>query len=105
VPQFAVYRNRNEATNVRFPLLLDVQSDLLEPLTTRAVVPLSPAATARTRAMQVLTPSLTVAGQEYLMMTPQLAGISVRDLGALVDSVPGERNKIISAIDLLITGI
>jgi toxin CcdB len=105
MPQFAVYKNRNEATRGRFPLLLDVQSDLLEPLHTRVVVPLSPAVTARARAMQALTPNITVAGKEYLMVTPQLAGISVRELGTLVDSVPSERGKIIGALDLLITGI
>jgi hypothetical protein len=37
MPQFAVYRNRNEATRAQFPLLLDVQSDLLEPLYTPAL--------------------------------------------------------------------
>jgi toxin CcdB len=105
MPQFAVYKNRNEATRGRFPLLLDVQSDLLEPLNTRVVVPLSPVAAARARAMQVLTPNLIVAGKEYMMMTPQLAGISVRDLGTIVDTVSSERAKIIGAIDLLITGI
>jgi toxin CcdB len=103
--QFAVYKNRNDATRGRFPLLLDVQSDLLDPLSTRVVVPLSLVATARTRAMQALTPNLTVCGKDYIMMTPQLAGISARDLGAIVDSVASERTKIIGAIDLLITGI
>lgn len=29
MPQFAVHRNRNTATKVRFPFLLDVQTDLL----------------------------------------------------------------------------
>jgi toxin CcdB len=105
MPQFAVYKNRNEATRGRFPLLLDVQSELLEPLNTRVVVPLSPVATARARAMQALTPNLTVAGKEYIMVTPQLAGISVRDLGTIVDTVSSERARIIGAIDLLITGI
>ena len=36
---------------------------------------------------------------------PQLAGISVRELGAVVDTIPKERAKIIAAIDLLITGV
>ncbi len=105
MPQFAVYKNRNEATRGRFPLLLDVQSDLLEPLDTRVVVPLSIAATASARSMQALTPKISVAGKEYLMFTPQLAGISVRELGSLVDSVQSERGKIIGALDFLITGI
>jgi len=105
MPQFAVYKNRNEVTRGRFPLLLVVQSDLLEPLKTRVVVPLSPAVTAKARAMQSLTPNITVAGKEYLMVTPQLAGISVSQIGALVDTVASERDKIIAAIDLLITGV
>ena len=105
MPQFAVYNNRNEVTRGRFPLLLDVQSDLLEPLNTRVVVPLSPVGTARASAMGALTPNLTAAGKEYIMLTPQLAGISVRELGAVVDTVSSERAKILSAIDLLITGI
>jgi len=105
MPQFAVYKNRNEVTRGRFPLLLVVQSDLLEPLKTRVVVPLSPAVTAKARAMQSLTPNITVAGKEYLMVTPQLAGISVSQIGALVDTVASERDKIIAAIDLLMTGV
>jgi len=105
MPQFSVYKNRNQATRGRFPLLLDVQSDLLEPLNTRVVVPLSPVAMASTRAMQALTPKIAVAGKEYVMVTPQLAGIAVRELGALVDTVPNERGKIVGALDLLITGI
>jgi toxin CcdB len=103
--QFAVYRNRNEATRGRFPLLLDVQSDLLEPLNTRLVVPLSLAASAKSRAMEALTPKLGVAGKEYVMVTPQLAGISVRELGTIVDTLSSERAKIIGALDVLITGI
>jgi toxin CcdB len=105
MPQFAVHENRNQATRGRFPLLLDVQSDLLEPLNTRVVVPLSLVAPARARAMDALTPTLTVAGKEYLMVTPQLAGIPLRELGPIVDSTAAERATIVSALGLLITGI
>ena len=55
--------------------------------------------------MQALTPNITVAGKEYLMVTPQLAGISLRELGTIVDTIPSERAKIIGALDLLITGV
>ena len=105
MPQFAVYKNRNEVTRTRFPLLLDVQSDLLEPLNTRVVVPLSPAASAKSRTMVKLTPKLPVAGKDYVMVTPQLASISMRELGAVVDTLTRERATIVSALDLLISGI
>lgn len=105
MPQFDVYRNRHDATKARFPLLLDVQSDLLEALHTRMVVPLSPAAAAKSRVLGGLTPTLTIAGKPYLMMTPQLAGIASRALGEGVDNLASERGRIVAALDLLIVGV
>lgn len=105
MPQFAVYKNRNAATRARFPLLLDVQSNLLEPLSTRVVVPLSPVAAARDVVMKQLAPILTIDRKQYVMLTPQLVGISTRELGQPIGSVVDERATIIAALDLLITGI
>ena len=42
---------------------------------------------------------------EYLMLLPQLAGISLKDLGAEVGSVAKNRKDIVGAIDFLATGI
>lgn len=104
--QFAVYRNRNAASKARFPLLLDVQSDLLSDLGTHVVVPLTPAtAAARRTAMQTLTPILVVEGKDYLLTTPQLAGIAIRELGPPLADLSGQRPSIVAALDLLFTGI
>ncbi len=103
--QFDVHQNRNEATKARYPLLLDVQSDLLDPLVTRVVIPMVPAASARTRSMDTLTPALKVGGKSFVLMTPQLAAISQRELGPAVGNVAEHRDKILAALDLLITGI
>jgi len=105
MPQFAVHRNRNRATKARFPLLLDVQSDLLEPLATRAVVPLAPAGPAARVSMDTLTPTCRIDGKDYLMMTPQLAGISARELGTAVADLGDQRTTILAALDMLFTGI
>lgn len=105
MPQFVLHRNRNPATKARFPLLLDVQSDLLDPLATRVVVPLAPAAAARTRAIDTLTPTVRFEGRDYVLLTPQLAGIPARELGPAVGSLAAERRAIVAALDLLITGI
>jgi toxin CcdB len=103
--QFAIHQNKNALTRARFPLLLDIQSDLLDPLATRVVVPLSPAGPARARSMQTLTPSISVDGKAYLMVTPQLAGIALRELGPVVADAKADRPKIIAALDFLISGI
>jgi toxin CcdB len=105
MPQFAVYKNKNAATRTRFPFLLDIQSDLLDPLATRVVVPLEPAGTAGSRSMQPLMPAIRVAGKNYLMITPQLAGVAARELGPVVADVSADRSAIVAALDFLISGV
>jgi toxin CcdB len=105
MPQFSLHRNRDPATRARFPLLLDIQSDLLEPLATRVVVPLSTAGAAPSRVMQTLTPVLRFEGKEFALVTPQLAAIATKELGPAVGSLSRERDAIIAALDMLITGI
>jgi toxin CcdB len=105
MPQFALYQNRNPASRKRFPLLLDIQSDLLEVLATRVVVPLAPASAALARSMRTLTPILKFEGKEFLMLTPQVAGIPARELGPVAGDLASDRDKIIAAIDFLLSGI
>jgi toxin CcdB len=105
MPQFSVYRNRNPASRARFPLLLDVQSDLLEALATRVVVPLTPAAPARARAMRTLTPVLRFEGKDYLMLTPQIAGIAAHDLGPIAGNFASHRDSIVAAVYFLLAGV
>jgi toxin CcdB len=105
MPQFALYRNRNPASRTRFPLLLDIQSDLLEGLATRVVVPLALASAARARSMRTLTPILKFEGKEFLMVTPQVAGIPARQLGAIAGDLASHRDKIIAAVDFLLSDV
>ena len=103
--QFSVHRNANPATKARYPLLLDVQSDLVAELGTRVVVPLRPVSAMKGQLIRTLTPVLDIEGKEYAMLTPQLAGIPVRLLGAGVSDLTDRRGEILAALDLLFTGI
>lgn len=103
--QFAVYRNPNARTRATYPLLLDIQSDLLEDLATRVVIPLTSAPALTRQPMSTLSPWLSVEGQRYLVLTPQLAGVSRADLGSEVANLAAHRDAIIAAIDLLVTGV
>lgn len=105
MPQFSVHRNRNAATRGRYPLLVDVQADLLDGLATRVVIPLVPASTESRAAVETLTPRCRIEGRDYFIMTPQLAGISARELGAPVGDLLAQRPEIVAALDLLLTGI
>ena len=103
--QFDLYCNPNPTTRTRIPYLLDVQSDLLDSLATRAVVPLCKPAVLKCRLAERLNPAFEIDGRKLCMLTPELAGVPVRALAAAVGNLAGERAAVIAAIDLLITGI
>jgi len=62
------------------PYLLDVQSDLLDKLATRVVVPLI-AGSAMGRAIKYLNPEFSLKNNTVFMSTAELAGIPARSLG------------------------
>ena len=103
--QFDVYRNANPDTRVRIPYLLEVQSDLLDLLVTRVVVPLCKPALLKGRLAERLNPTFDVDGRPVAMLTPELAGVPVKALGERIANLAGQRAAIIAALDLLFTGI
>ena len=103
--QFCVYRNPSADSCDTTPLLLEVQSDLLDQLATTVVVPLRPESALPGGRMGTLSTVFHVEGRPYMMVTPQLAGISRRQLGNRVCDLAAHRLEIMAALDLLITGI
>ena len=103
--QFGVHRNPNPQTKALIPYLLDVQSDLLSDLGTRVVVPLCPASAMKGKLVRTLMPVFQIDNKSYAMLTPQLAGIESKRIGPEVVNFSGNRNQIIAALDLLLTGI
>ena len=83
--------------------LLEVQSDHLDHLDTRVVVPLLPSAIVP-RPMRELHPVFQVADQPHVMATQLLAALPRRELGRPVASLAAERDAITRALDLLLTG-
>jgi len=102
--QFAIHHNPNPATRARFPLLLDVQSPLLDDLATCVVVPLAPAAPRSAAPIARLMPVLEIGAEHYVMVTPQLAGVPRKTLGPVAGDATAHRAAIIAALDLLLTG-
>jgi len=73
--QFAVHRNPNPRTRHSVPYLLDVQTNLLEGLATRVVVPLVRADAGRIPAER-LNPVFRIEGVKVHMSTAELAGVT-----------------------------
>lgn len=103
--QFAVHKNINPGTKSTVPYLLNVQSDLIEDLATRVVVPLYSAAAMKGKVLKTLTPVFDIEGKQYVMVTPQLAGVPKKMLGEKAADLSSKRDEIVSALDLLIAGI
>lgn len=103
--QFDIYRNANPATRSRIPYLLDVQSDLLDVLATRVVIPLCKPEVLKGKLAERLNPVFEVEGHRMALLTPELAGVSRKMLGERVGNLSNERGPIIAALDLLFTGI
>ncbi len=103
--QYDVYKNRNPASNQRFPFLLDVQAGLLEELDTRVVVPLAAEALFAGKTLTRLMPFVEIQDTQHVAVIPQLAGIARRELGDRVGNLGAAREEIIAALDLLLTGV
>lgn len=97
VAQFDVYRAKGKM------LLVDCQSDLLDHLDTRFVVPLILADTTPLP-MPRLTPIFDIAGESYIMATQFAASFAKRELGHHVFNLDQERDRILAAIDMLMSG-
>lgn len=102
--RFEVFRNSGTHVD-HVPYLLDVQSDLLQGLNTRVVVPLRrrdsfPA----NRIPQRLTPLFEIEGIACMLETPKLAAVPLRLLKQPVCSLSTEQAVITSALDFLFQG-
>jgi len=104
VQQFTLYRNKNRSTQSLFPLLLDVQCDLLEDLQTRVVIPLTKKRRLTGEPVGHLMPLIEFEDETYVLVTHHLAGIARAALGTPAGSLARQRDTIIAALDFLFTG-
>ena len=102
--QFGVYRNRNGATRSAYPLLLNVQSDLISETGTRVVVPLAPAGRTGSAAPPLM-PLVSINGKAHVLLAPLIAGVELPDLGAEEADLSAERAVVLAALDFLVSGI
>jgi toxin CcdB len=87
------------------PYLLDVQSDLLDGLDSRVVIPLRrrerfPAVPLADR----LTPTLSIAGAEFILETPKMGAVPRRALGAPLLSLAAEQERVTAAMEFVFRG-
>lgn len=84
-------------------LILDVQTDLLEGLNSRIVVPLVTPQSAPKPARR-LNPVFVIEGREYVMLTQFIGAMDERILGKSLASLVDERDEITAALDMVFFG-
>ena len=102
--RFDVYPNPGAHASTT-PYLLDVQSDLLDGLESRMVIPLrSLDHFAKVKLPARLTPVLNIQGQDFLLETPKMGAVPLRALKTPVSSLLAEQARIAAALDFLFQG-
>ena len=102
--RFEVYPNPGSHANTT-PYLLDVQSDLLDGLDSRMVIPLrSLDHFAKVKLPTRLTPVINIQGKDYLLETPKMGAVPQRILKSPVTSLAAEQEQITAALDFLFQG-
>ena len=101
--QFDVIANPFPRSRERQPYLVALQSDLLtRNLDTLVVAPLEPASSSTFA--DRLNPRVEVDGDAFVVIAQEIVTVRKSVLGKPRASLAGERDKIISALDMLFTG-
>ena len=99
--QFDFYEYAGPNRSVAY--LLDIQSDLLQELASRVVVPLVRLEKFG-RPLKKLNPIFAISGEDHVMATLEMAGIPIRALGRRAGSLGSHRHEIKGAVDFLQDG-
>lgn len=101
--QFDVVANPFPRSRERQPFLVALQSDILtRNLDTLVVAPLEPASSSTFA--DRLNPRVEIEGNAFVLITQEIVTVRKSVLGKARASIAAERDKIISALDMLFTG-
>lgn len=98
MPKYDVYPNPG---GIGF--VVDVQTDLLDGLATRVVVPLLPTGSAPIPA-RLLNPIIDIDGDPHVMATQFLSAVPTSPLGNPVANIAARADDITRALDMLFQG-
>ncbi len=102
--QFDVYINPSESALHGIPYVVVVQSDLLDALATRMVMPLATVEFAGI-APDKLCPIVMVNGQRLRALAHYTAPLPTRSLRQIVGHVSAHASELVAAIDVVVSGI
>ena len=102
--QFDVYLNPQPASRQFVPYVVDVQSPLVDQLSTRLVMPLSRVGADQPQLPHNLCPRIDVEGESLSLMPHLAAPVMARSLKKPVASLSHRANEVTAAMDAVISG-
>lgn len=103
--QFDLYNNTDKDTNKAYPYFVDVQSNLIDELNSRVVIPLTFQRKSDKGFPDGLCPIIDIEGERVVLLTHQMTSVSTSLLKKRSGTLASNRNEIIAAIDFLVMGI
>ena len=102
MPQFDVHRNLGKHRD-EIPFVVVVQSSQFSEYRRRVVVPLVRKSAISRVSHAVLNPTFKIRGTPVVLHPLEIVSIPTDQLGELVDSLSGESQQIVAALDELLT--
>lgn len=103
--QFDVYRNPSQRQRDAMPYMVNVQSDLLDGLPTRLMMPLVKPSLVPASVPRNLCPTVDFGGERFHLLAQQAAPFLARDLGKPLGSINSRASDIVAALDAVISGV
>ena len=103
--QFDVFPNPSPRMRDVYPLVLDIQSNLLSVLATRMVIPLAITKLSAEKIPRRLCPLIHIDGQKLMLMPHQAAPLDKKSLKRKVGSAKSQSSEILAAMDVVTSGI
>ena len=103
--QFDVYANPSKTQRGGIPWMVDIQSDVLDKLPTRLVIPLALRSHMPTAMPRSLCPSIGWNGSALVALPHLAAPFRVSDLGPVQGNLRQQASDFIAALDAVISGI
>lgn len=103
--QFDVYENTDKDTKRVYPYFIDIQTNLLDTLNSRVVLPLTPIKNVNKEYPKNLCPVISIDKKGFALLSHQITSVPISLLKKKTISAEAHRTDIVAAIDFLVTGI
>ena len=100
--QFIVYQYKRAS---HYKIFVDVQSDIVETLKRRMVIPLIEAHHLSDKVNKTLFPQIRIDGEDYRLMTTELSSVPAEVIGEVIADLGDYADEIKDAINLMFWGI